>query len=195
MHALILHLIRQKQYREALDELETYLTSYPYLLSGPLHTYAGMLAFYLAQPADLRGEGLGAEAGGPGGIGVAGRGDGGSDSSSPPPRATSGTVQVADVSLVRQARVWFVKAQDIGRDEVAAEFVRIVSAERDSPLRRRVELTHQIDSATNGPEADLSDDEDDDDRVPPTQLSLYSMLHPDSDSDDMGDPIDQYDSD
>lgn len=143
MHALILHLIRQKQYREALDELETYLTSYPYLLSGPLHTYAGMLAFYLAQPPDLRGEGLGAVAEGPGGVAVAGRGDGGSASSSPPPRAASGTVQVADVSLVRQARVWFVKAQDIGRDEVAAEFVRIVSWSSSSVSNKGV--THTPD--------------------------------------------------
>jgi len=31
-----------------------YLPSYPYILSAPLHTYAGLLAFYLAQPISRR---------------------------------------------------------------------------------------------------------------------------------------------
>lgn len=49
LHALVIHLIKQDRHREALDELDTYLLSYPYILSAPLHVYAGMLAFYLAQ--------------------------------------------------------------------------------------------------------------------------------------------------
>lgn len=54
LHALILHFIKSGRYRSALEELEMYLTSYPYLLCGPLHTYAGMLSFFLAQPESAR---------------------------------------------------------------------------------------------------------------------------------------------
>lgn len=56
LHALVLHYIKAGRYRLALDELETYVTSYPYLLAGPLHTYAGMLSFFLAQPDSARHE-------------------------------------------------------------------------------------------------------------------------------------------
>ncbi|WOO78815.1 RNA polymerase I-specific transcription initiation factor rrn11 [Vanrija pseudolonga] len=52
---LVLFHIKGHRYRAALDELETYLTSYPYLLSASLHTYAGMICFYLAQPKALQG--------------------------------------------------------------------------------------------------------------------------------------------
>lgn len=69
---LVLHLIRVGKYRLALDELETYatawkgchtgaltalryLSSFTYLSSAPLLTYAGLLYFYLAQPESARG--------------------------------------------------------------------------------------------------------------------------------------------
>lgn len=54
LQALILHFIKVGKYRSALDELEMYLTSYPYLLCGPLHTYAGMLSFFIAQSESMR---------------------------------------------------------------------------------------------------------------------------------------------
>ncbi|EIW69960.1 hypothetical protein TREMEDRAFT_17734, partial [Tremella mesenterica DSM 1558] len=48
--ALVLHLIKHDRHRQALDELELYLPSPPYDDVSTLHTYAGMLSFYLAQP-------------------------------------------------------------------------------------------------------------------------------------------------
>lgn len=134
LHALILHLIRTNQHREALDELETYLTSYPYLLSGPLHTYAGLIAFYLAQPPTLRVKFGSASAGTDGALGDAaplrwtGEGsDGESDISPDPPGMTR--MQKHDPlnqGYMRQARGWFVRALEIGQDTVAAEFIHIV---------------------------------------------------------------------
>lgn len=99
-----------------------YLPSYPYLLSGSLHTYAGMLAFYVAQPASARApmtttqqlkrdttESVSSERSS-------------SLSSSHSSRETP------NAGLMRQARGWFAKAQEIdSNDEVAEEFTRIVS--------------------------------------------------------------------
>ncbi|KAJ9110310.1 hypothetical protein QFC19_001713 [Naganishia cerealis] len=51
---LVLHLIEAKEYQRALDDLELYLISYPYILSATLHSYAGLLCFYLSQPAATR---------------------------------------------------------------------------------------------------------------------------------------------
>ncbi|KAJ9098184.1 hypothetical protein QFC21_004513 [Naganishia friedmannii] len=52
--ALVLHLIEVKEHQRALDDLELYLISYPYILSASLHSYAGMLCFYLSQPTTTR---------------------------------------------------------------------------------------------------------------------------------------------
>ncbi|KAJ3848783.1 hypothetical protein EV368DRAFT_76052 [Lentinula lateritia] len=46
---LIFRLILSSRHREALDELELYLPSFPYQDSPVLHTYAGLLCFYLSQ--------------------------------------------------------------------------------------------------------------------------------------------------
>lgn len=40
--------------KHALTSLISYLLDYPYTLSAPLHTYAGMVCFYLAQPVSMR---------------------------------------------------------------------------------------------------------------------------------------------
>ncbi|KAJ7228480.1 hypothetical protein GGX14DRAFT_346285 [Mycena pura] len=48
---LVLRLILVDQCREALDELELYLPSFPYQDNPLLHIYAGLLSLYLAQPA------------------------------------------------------------------------------------------------------------------------------------------------
>ncbi|KAF8631621.1 hypothetical protein AX15_002363 [Amanita polypyramis BW_CC] len=44
-------LIRSGRYKEALDELELYLPSFPYQDNPILHAYAGLLSLYLSQEA------------------------------------------------------------------------------------------------------------------------------------------------
>ncbi|KAG8964801.1 hypothetical protein FRC03_001334, partial [Tulasnella sp. 419] len=48
---LVLELISQKRYREALDELELYLPSFPYQDNPVLQLYAGLIFLYQAQPS------------------------------------------------------------------------------------------------------------------------------------------------
>ncbi|KAF8742457.1 hypothetical protein AX14_004323 [Amanita brunnescens Koide BX004] len=48
---LIHSLIVSSRYREALDELELYLPSFPYQDNPVLHIYAGLLSLYLSQEA------------------------------------------------------------------------------------------------------------------------------------------------
>lgn len=122
LHALILHMIRNARYREALEELETYLTSYPYILSGILHTYAGMIAFYLAQPASLR---TGSSVQKSTALGET-RDREGSGSLSPVPGGSGGTVPEPNLGMLRQARGWFTRAISIEPDEVAAEHIKLV---------------------------------------------------------------------
>lgn len=52
--ALVVHLIKQGQAEQALDEIELYLPNFPFALSAIIHTYAGLISFYLAQPPDSR---------------------------------------------------------------------------------------------------------------------------------------------
>lgn len=113
----------------------SYLTSYPYLLSGPLHTYAGLLAFYLAQPILSRTP-LTGETRHPDRPSRA--------PSAQPSRASSPTSQSSRSTLVpigpsvsseppnpillKQARGYFNKALSLNRgDEVALEFISLVS--------------------------------------------------------------------
>ncbi|KAK7060453.1 hypothetical protein VNI00_001218 [Paramarasmius palmivorus] len=49
LQELVFRLILLERYREAVDELELYLPSFPYQDNPVLHTYAGLLCFYLAQ--------------------------------------------------------------------------------------------------------------------------------------------------
>ncbi|KAL1738865.1 hypothetical protein HDZ31DRAFT_16613, partial [Schizophyllum fasciatum] len=51
LRELVLHLIRHGRCREALDELELYLPSFPYSDNPTLHVYAGLTKLYLAQPS------------------------------------------------------------------------------------------------------------------------------------------------
>ncbi|KAH7911570.1 hypothetical protein BJ138DRAFT_1113116 [Hygrophoropsis aurantiaca] len=48
---LVYHYILSENYKEALDELEFYLPSFPYHDNPVLHIYAGLLSIYMAQPA------------------------------------------------------------------------------------------------------------------------------------------------
>ncbi|KII94953.1 hypothetical protein PLICRDRAFT_47951 [Plicaturopsis crispa FD-325 SS-3] len=48
---LALRLIMGGKYREALDELETYLPSFPFQENVALHIYAGLICLYLGQPS------------------------------------------------------------------------------------------------------------------------------------------------
>lgn len=50
LRELVLRLIQSQRYREALDELELYLPSFPYQDNPVLHVYAGLICLYLAQP-------------------------------------------------------------------------------------------------------------------------------------------------
>ncbi|KAG6903449.1 hypothetical protein C0995_005472 [Termitomyces sp. Mi166 len=47
---LVVQLIQSGRHREALDELELYLPSFPYQDNPVLHVYAGLICLYLAQP-------------------------------------------------------------------------------------------------------------------------------------------------
>jgi len=105
-----------------------YLTSYPYLTSGPLHTYAGLLSFFLAQPVSQR---LSAEE-------IQGRAASvDSTSTSSPPRR-----EASNASMIRSARAWFTKAAELdGKDDVAREFLRLVSLYHYSSIKLTPRLT------------------------------------------------------
>ncbi|KAH7930702.1 hypothetical protein BV22DRAFT_1101649 [Leucogyrophana mollusca] len=47
---LVFHYILAERYKDALDELEFYLPSFPYHENPVLYVYAGLLSIYLAQP-------------------------------------------------------------------------------------------------------------------------------------------------
>ncbi|TRM68129.1 hypothetical protein BD626DRAFT_480869 [Schizophyllum amplum] len=51
LRELVLHFIAHDRCREALDELELYLPSFPYSDNPTLHVYAGLTRLYLAQPS------------------------------------------------------------------------------------------------------------------------------------------------
>ena len=117
MHALVLHMIKHDRHRAALDELETYLSSYPYLTSAPLHVYAGMLCFYLGQPESVRR--LASDSPGPQRYRA--------DSVLSSPSAES-TPEPPNMSRLRSAKGWFIKALELDRAEpVSLEFLHLVS--------------------------------------------------------------------
>lgn len=114
----------------------SYLTSYPYLLSGPLHTYAGLLSFYLAQPPSNLAksavisstsksrthidEPQAAETDSAQSVS--------SRSDTSPVRPPTKTMEPPNPILIRQARAYFVKALTIDEtDVVAGEFIENVS--------------------------------------------------------------------
>ncbi|ORX41103.1 hypothetical protein BD324DRAFT_647998 [Kockovaella imperatae] len=115
LHALVLHLIKHNRHRAALGELETYLPSYPYLVSGSLHTYAGLLCFYLAQPPAHRVN--------------AGQQDG----SEAVDLSMNEDSSKTNVALLRQARGWFAKASTIDEeDKAASAFVQMIDNPENS---------------------------------------------------------------
>ncbi|WWC98638.1 hypothetical protein V866_005531 [Kwoniella sp. B9012] len=175
LHALVLHLIKSGQYRHAYDQLETYLSSYPFLLSGPLHTYAGLLSFYLAQPPSLRFHGqslpnsssfhekqalrqhLSVEL-------ELERSSRSSLSSSPPLRPIDHQHLTADAAGLRTARSWFVKALEIDKtDQVARQFIDLI----DNPDKKGIN----------------DDDESDEEELHRMEDSDQSMEDPQSLSD------------
>ncbi|ODO10491.1 hypothetical protein I350_01086 [Cryptococcus amylolentus CBS 6273] len=147
LHALILYYVKEGRYRQALEELETYLPSYPYLLSASLHTYAGLLAFYLAQPASHVRQRSPSRSQQhlivPGGDGSPSPSSSPRSSRSPsPPHAPLGWDH-ADFSLMGRAKGWFAKSLEIDeKEEVAKEFLRMI----DHP------------AANDGPQSDSGDD-------------------------------------
>ncbi|KAG2156252.1 hypothetical protein DEU56DRAFT_226476 [Suillus clintonianus] len=52
---LVQHYILAGKYRDALDELEFYLPSFPYRDNPVLHVYAGLLCIFVAQPPESAG--------------------------------------------------------------------------------------------------------------------------------------------
>ncbi|TFL00554.1 hypothetical protein BDV98DRAFT_569201 [Pterulicium gracile] len=52
---LVLHLIALERHKEALDELELYLPSFPYQENAAFHLYAGLLCFGMAQGSSSSG--------------------------------------------------------------------------------------------------------------------------------------------
>ncbi|KIK04643.1 hypothetical protein K443DRAFT_404091 [Laccaria amethystina LaAM-08-1] len=50
LQELIFYLVLSGKCRDALDELELYLPSFPYQDNPVFHTYAGLISLYLAQP-------------------------------------------------------------------------------------------------------------------------------------------------
>ncbi|KAG6821541.1 hypothetical protein H0H93_000050 [Arthromyces matolae] len=50
---LVVQLIKSGRHKEALDELELYLPSFPFQDNPVLHIYAALICLYLAQPAEL----------------------------------------------------------------------------------------------------------------------------------------------
>ncbi|KAK4686329.1 RNA polymerase I-specific transcription initiation factor RRN11, partial [Tremellales sp. Uapishka_1] len=151
LHALVLHLINNHRHRAALDELETYLPSVPYLLSAPLHTYAGLLAFYLAQPPSARAA--------PAPAARSSRESTASSTSTAGPLTEHSSVagkEPLNASLVRQARGWFGKAVGIdANEEVAAEFIRLI----DNPVEEDDSADEQDDEVmdSKGSEDDEGD--------------------------------------
>lgn len=131
---------------------DRYLSSYPYLLSGPLHTYAGLLCFYLAQPTPA----LHLNETTPGHASREST-PGASRHGSPVARAKN----PPNPTLYRQARAYFVKALTLDEsDEVANGFIGIVS------LVLLVWLTlanRQIDHPDNNGDRDQSSEKDDED--------------------------------
>ncbi|KAF8580578.1 hypothetical protein K439DRAFT_1356594 [Ramaria rubella] len=53
LQEIILRLIKGNRHQNALEELELYLPSFPYLDSPVLHIYAGLLCLFLAHPSML----------------------------------------------------------------------------------------------------------------------------------------------
>jgi RNA polymerase I-specific transcription initiation factor RRN11 len=119
-----------------LGSSSSYLTSYPYLLSGPLHTYAGLLSFYLAQPPSNLAKNASTSstsksrtpinAGEPAEIdssqSISSRSD------TPTVRPPTKAMEPPNPILIRQARAYFVKALAIDEtDVVAGEFIENVS--------------------------------------------------------------------
>ncbi|KLO19862.1 hypothetical protein SCHPADRAFT_817425 [Schizopora paradoxa] len=55
LQELVLQLTSQNRFREALDELQLYLPSFPYQDNPILHLYAGLICFHLANHLDNEG--------------------------------------------------------------------------------------------------------------------------------------------
>ncbi|ORY29624.1 hypothetical protein BCR39DRAFT_531233 [Naematelia encephala] len=165
LHALILHLIKHNRHRAALDELEAYLSSYPYLLSAALHTYAGLIAFYLAQSESSRLPHRRVGSGQATGNTV----EWASSRRSPESTSSRSAIVQAEPpnpTLLRHARGWFIKALEIdASDTVAGEFI----AEIDRPWRSgesemdeeddSIELEREDDSKGDQSGEKTSDDE------------------------------------
>ncbi|WWD20637.1 hypothetical protein CI109_105113 [Kwoniella shandongensis] len=159
LHAVVLHLIKHGRYRQALEEISTYINSYPYILSSSLHTYAGLLSFYLAQPTSQRvGATSSREATYDGTSDrISQRDESVSAASSPPPEL-KGMEELPNPGMMRQARGWFVKALDIDpSDDVAKSFIKLI----DNPVgAEQSDEEDEEDEDIKGVDDDDDEDED-----------------------------------
>ncbi|KIR42542.1 hypothetical protein I307_04506 [Cryptococcus deuterogattii 99/473] len=157
LHALTLILIKHARYRQALEELETYLPSYPYLLSASLHTYAGLLAFYLAQPSSAIRQPTPVASQYDNLLGRADRDSAAtSQRSSRSPSPLPDGWEHADGSLMRQARQWFVNAIEIDeKEDVAREFLRVI----DKPNPGAEEDKSESDEDMESVQDEISEEE------------------------------------
>ncbi|KIR68976.1 hypothetical protein I312_100929 [Cryptococcus bacillisporus CA1280] len=157
LHALTLILIKHARYRQALEELETYLPSYPYLLSASLHTYAGLLAFYLAQPSSAIRQPTPAASQYDNLLGQPDRDSTAtSQRSSRSPSPLPYGWEHADGSLMRQARQWFAKAIEIDeKEDVAREFLRVI----DEPNPGAEEDKSESDEDMESVQDEISEEE------------------------------------
>ncbi|KIR35812.1 hypothetical protein I352_02092 [Cryptococcus deuterogattii MMRL2647] len=157
LHALTLILIKHARYRQALEELETYLPSYPYLLSASLHTYAGLLAFYLAQPSSAIRQPTPVASQYDNLLGRADRDSAAtSQRSSRSPSPLPDGWEHADGSLMRQARQWFIKAIEIDeKEDVAREFLRVI----DKPNPGAEEDKSESDEDMESVQDEISEEE------------------------------------
>ncbi|KAK8850454.1 hypothetical protein IAR55_004372 [Kwoniella newhampshirensis] len=156
LHAVILHLIKHGRHLQALEEISTYINSYPYILSASLHTYAGLLSFYLAQPTSQRVHHISSDPNWQKEDETPKDDDRERDDSSSlgsPPRP-SGTDELPNQGLMRQARGWFVKALGIdGDNEIAKAFIKLI----DTPPGARTIVS---DDEDEDEDEDVDEDEE-----------------------------------
>ena len=140
-----------------LNSSYRYLTSYPYLLSGPLHTYAGLLSFYLAQPPSTLAKNASTSTASKSrtqvGEAQAAEMDSAHSVSSRSDisvvRPPSRVMEPPNPILIRQARAYFVKALAIDEtDVVAGEFIENVSCCTDLCAGLMIDRSPRADSCS-----------------------------------------------
>ncbi|CAK9786567.1 unnamed protein product [Cutaneotrichosporon oleaginosum] len=119
-----------------------YLSSFTYLNSAPLLTYAGLVCFYLAQPASARGGSATDNANGTKNARHDPR-ESGSEANSTRSRSMSDASAPPNAEMLRQAREWFAKALKVDPHmTVAREFMHLI----DGPRKETTDDEMDVDS-------------------------------------------------